>query len=188
MSKTELQELRLREPDKTACWKIFNWPFSCQVKSSDNFDHNYYNTVGYLTTKNSDWSESAREAYMDKYMTIDEMVEYTREGKTFVIEKPHHACIVYELIKQHMLDWKWAVENSPHMPSPPMEDFRVMDELLVVTWRIAKNYITEQEGLSALRTVFAGLLGRNSVKVINPKVDTGPNRISDAIIRATKKR
>lgn len=188
MSKTELQELRAREPDKSACWKIFNWHFSCQVKVGDNFDYTYFNTVGYLSTTNTEWDNQLRNNWMDMYMTINEMVEYVREGKTFIIDKPHHSCIIYELIRNHLSDWKYAVENSPHMPFPPLEDFRVMDELMVITWKIARNYITDQEGPTAIRSVFANLLGKNSVKVINTDTTKGPNRMSDAIIRATKTR
>lgn len=186
MSKTELQTLRERDSDMSAAWKIFNWQWDCQVRTCDNYTHNFFDTGGFFTTKNDEWDKNLRQAWMDRYLTINEMIEYTREGKTFIINKPHQSCIIYEILKTHALDWKEALEINPVIKMPPIEDFRIIDELLSVLWQIAKVYIDVQNGPSSLRSVFGKLMGTKlPTKTIN--TPNTHNKISNAIIKAANK-
>lgn len=183
---TLLQTMRNRDTDKSAAWKIFNWHFNCSVKVSDNFDSDYFNTVGFMTTGNPKWDNNLRTSMMARYLTINEMAELIREGNSFIIESPEQACIVYEVIKTHLTDWKEHLQLSSRTFTPPLEDFRVLDEMLDITWKIGRPYISAQEGPSKLLTFFGKLV---NAKVIEDRnIEATHGNLAEAIIRASRNR
>lgn len=76
-------------------------------------------------------------------ITIDDMVEYFREGIQFYVEGPEDALKILTAIMDHTGTWREATQTTLNLYDAPMEDLILMEEFAASIYEIAKYKIHE---------------------------------------------
>lgn len=112
---------------ESAVYKIFYWPFRFRIP--------YHNLIDYESAEKFGVRgnpEAAREqalAMVDVLLTINQMVDYYREGATLQLVQLTDAKAIYEILYDHLAMWVEAFDESPWSYRPPLKDLKLMSEI-----------------------------------------------------------
>ena len=123
-------------------YKLFYYPFHCKVPKHATVSYESLERYGTYYAENQN---TAPYELIDKMMTINEMVEYFRNGITMVLAKPKEAGNIYEIILEHLKMWRdyGLYFGMPY--EPPMEDLYLLDEFAKTLFVLAINYGGKKE-------------------------------------------
>lgn len=132
---------------------IFETRFEARMKQIDIIDIDYINNVGMMTSGIGWLDNEMDEQLSDVYLTVNQMVEYIQEGKSFHLVNPYvNAEKVYKLICNYVNLYAEASGRVPNLPLPPQEDFEALDFAAARIYELYRCYEKPVE--------LKGLIGR----------------------------
>ena len=117
------------------------------------FYHSYHCQVAYFNTINQEWAEefgirgnhidneSNGRQPVDVLLSVDDMVEYFREGATIQLMNASDASKTYNTIIDHFKMWIDVGYRSHWCYNPPMEDFELLDSIAKDVYGMAMGEI-----------------------------------------------
>jgi len=90
------------------------------------------------------------------YVTIDDMVEYFREGTEVRLTNDLDAVKIFDALMDHVGCWKSALQTVLNVGDAPVEDLILMEEFAVSIYDIAKFRIFEDKRGDLIRRMNKG--------------------------------
>ena len=109
---------------ESAVYKIFYWPFRFRIP--------YHNLIDYESAEkfgvrgNPEAAKEQALAMVDVLLTINQMIDFYREGATLQLVQLTDAKIIYQILYDHLSMWVEAFAESPWSYRPPLEDLKLM--------------------------------------------------------------
>lgn len=188
--------------EHTPAYKIFRYPFRCQVAAMHMISQEYMEKLGIVTTGDQETDLQLLRAPRDVQLTIAQMAEMYYEGVSIQLYNPVEDSVkIYTILVDHLNDWKQRVALSPHLVKDSVvEDLKKLDELAIEVYKTAKMYLPKTFEQSKLFRRLGGLGGglgagmSNRVAAVSrptaaprvekPLVAAEHNPIAEAISRA----
>lgn len=140
-----MSELNWVPADKqTAAWKIFHKRFHCRVKYVDMLSDKHINWYGMPSIGDPGIDGMMANQLIDRMLTINEMVEFFRSGVVIRLVKPANSKVIYELIKEHLNNWKVHLETNYSTREPPLDDLMLMDDFVRIIHKHAERHFTKE--------------------------------------------
>jgi hypothetical protein len=75
---------------------------------------------------------------VNTYVTINDMIEYFRDGISFRLTDLKDARIIYEAVSEHTARWRDALQYAFNMGNAPVDDFILMERFIATIYEHAK--------------------------------------------------
>jgi len=134
----------------SAAYKIFHYYYNCLIPQHHLYTEEYVNTFGIPTTGNRDIDRNLAESAIEARMTISEMAQYVDDGATLEFLQPEKTAEIYEIIVEHLNNWRYKVDSSYQEVDVPIEDLKKLDYLAEQIFIIARNYMSDLTSTSGL--------------------------------------
>ena len=134
-------------------YKIFHYPFHCKVPRYSTFSYDDLKRYGSYSTTDE---ETAAYLPIEKLITINDMIEYRKEGIPIELSKPRESGAIYEIIVEHLKMWRDYGVNYGMPYEPPMDDLYLLDELAKSVFVLALTYGGKKEREEDLFDVIGG--------------------------------
>lgn len=115
--------------------------FGIKMRYKDTVDLNTVEIRGVPTTGDSQWDKALLNDWVYKYITIDQMVEYHRNGIAFVITDHKETKDIYEIIHAYLHAWKEHIQNGINIGNAPIDDLMALDALATSMYDHASEHI-----------------------------------------------
>lgn len=187
--------------EHTPAYKIFRYPFRCRVAAMHMVSQQYMEELGLVTTGDRETDLQLLRAPRDVQLTVAQMAVFFHEGVSMQLHDPQQDSVkIYEMLVDHLNDWRMRVNMSPHeVSNEVVEDLRMLDALAMEVYKTAKIYLPAKFQESKLFRRLGGLGAgmSNRLRAVTPGREPTPqpplvaaehNPIADAISRQVFKR
>ncbi len=131
------------DPKKhSAAFKLFHYQFRCLTSGLHLISAEELATFGHLTTGDSVTDRVLASEEREVSFTPVDMIRIHAEGGGVRLINPPDGAKIYEMIYQHMQDWRSEVESNPTCRKAPLEDLRQMDDFARELYVHARYYMT----------------------------------------------
>jgi hypothetical protein len=164
------------EKDRTTAWWIFSRLFMCRVTNIQSMSVEYIEKFGMPASGYEQYDKETANELVTRMLSINDMVEYFRNGVTVHVVNFKDTKEIYERISDHLNLWKQKLENSFHVKDAPIDDLLLLDKFANVVYKYAAPQFTTEmvDSLIARRMSSAMKFNRQNIlsplknKVINP--------------------
>ncbi len=139
---------------------IFNRKYLISVPELFCTGTNVIRETGVLTTGDKRVDAALEGAPRRRYCSIAGMVAFYEEGAPISLMNPEKSVEIYDLIMQHIRNWRWIIETFPDCDPPPAEDFIVMDEFAKAIHPLALAFGGEHTNDTAFHRKMRTIRGR----------------------------
>lgn len=187
--------------EHTPAYKIFRYPFRCRIAAMHMVSQQYMEELGFPTTGDRETDLQLLRAPRDVQLTVAQMAVFFHDGANIQLHNPAEDSIkIYEMLVDHLNDWRMRVNMSPHeVSNEVVEDLRMLDALAMEVYKTAKQYLPAKFQESKLFRRLGGLGAgmSNRLRAVTPARETPPpaplvaadhNPIADAISRQVFRR
>lgn len=108
------------------------------------YDEQWLKQVGVPTSGDRNIDRELANSEILCQLTIAEMAEKFANGATLTLEDPKKSVEIYETINEHIGDWRQISSNPLGMEEIPVEDLRMLEELAIEIYKIARGYRVKQ--------------------------------------------
>lgn len=141
----------------SAAFKLFHYPFRFRISKLHITDLNALQQFGHVTTGNPETDRILASEEVLIQRTIADMTEFHRHGNGFRLYDPRDGVKIYEIIYQHLRDWRHELESNHLKRQAPIDDLRALDEFAKDVYRLARGYISYQPAEGTLSNFFEQL-------------------------------
>lgn len=141
----------------SAAFKLFHFPFNFRISRLHLTDPRAIQLFGRLTTGNVESDRVMATEEVTIVRTIQEMVYFHREGISFRLVKPEDGLTIYEIVYEHLQDWRNEISNNVNMRDAPIDDLRALDEFAKEIYLIARGYIQYKPQATTISNFFEQL-------------------------------
>lgn len=127
-----------------AVWKLFNIMFSCTVRSVDNYSIDHLAMRGMIDSGSALKNKQTANALVYREMTINTMVELYKTGATVNIVNPADTKKIYEIVAEHLEDWKEYLRTQMNTGDAPIEDLILLDKFASIVYKHALPHFTRE--------------------------------------------
>lgn len=126
--------------------KIFKDLFKVSMMQKDIRSIEEQRVFGNTSTGDKKLDEMLANSYVTIYLTINDMIEYYREGITFRLTDASDSKVIYEVISEHTARWRDALQHAFNMGKSPVEDLITMEQFIATIYERAKfEYIDKSD-------------------------------------------
>lgn len=143
----------------TAAFKIFHYYYKCWIAQHYIVTNDLNMMFGIPTTGQREVDRELANSKMLVQLTINEMTEYFDRGANITLENQADAVTIYEIVHQHLHDWKQAASFEVSRMDIPVEDFRKLDAFAAEVFRLAKGQMKEAPKTGKLANKLSQLEG-----------------------------
>lgn len=122
---------------------IFETLFLCQIRYKDSLSVDEIKRFGVPTTGDANFDSGMHTQLIDKYFTIDQMVEYYRNNIAFYIRNHNETKDIYDIVSRYLLYWKQILENGINIGGAPIEDLVELDRFACSVYDHAVEHFTD---------------------------------------------
>lgn len=115
--------------------------FGIQIQFKDTIPLDQVSSRGIPTVGDSSIDKAVLNDWVYKYITINDMVEYHRNGISFMITNHKETGDIYKIIHEYLLAWKERVENGLNIGNAPLEDLIALDAFATSIYPHACEYL-----------------------------------------------
>ncbi len=169
---------------QSAAFKLFHHRFQCLTSGLHLITAQELETFGHLTTGDAVTDRLLATEERHVQFTVAEMVRVHSEGGGVRLIYPEDGAKIYEIIYQHLNDWRNEIQNNPTRRAAPLDDLRAMDDFARELHVHARHYLKFNPAntvlFARLETMFAsrGGIGRGlSVGKVAPVIEA-PQHVS----------
>lgn len=173
---------------RDTAWYIFNKKYLCRVSNIQTRSIDHIALFGSPTCGDPARDRDMADQLIDRMLTINEMVEFFKQGITIRVANVRETKSIYEHITDHLNYWKRHLEESWHTRGAPIDDLILLDRFANVVYRHAVYQFTTEivESLLARRMSSVMTVNRNSIMGNKAKVVTinanGEKEVTEAKI------
>ena len=142
------------DAEQSAAYKLFHWPFQCKIQAIHLYDEDTVEYSGIPTSGDVDVDRAMAEESIQVTLSIARMIELFSEGAGIEFVRVEDTLTIYQIIKQHLLDWKNEAEVALHSGRIPINDLQLIDEFGQAIYYIAT-------GTNKVPEISTGLIGRS---------------------------
>jgi hypothetical protein len=142
---------------QSAAFKLFHYRYPCEVSGIHMVSAEEYETFGYVTTgdTNIDLTLASQSRY--PYLTTAQVAHMRAQFIPVKLKSYEDATKMYNLIYQHMQDWRNEVELNIMRRSAPLASLKRFDDLGRELFEFAHRYVTynpaENSFFSAMQSI-----------------------------------
>lgn len=143
---------------------IFEKTYSVIIRTADTVSIEEQRAIGKLRTGDKRIDEALEKEMSTISMTINDMVEYYKEGISFYLANEEDAKAIYEAVQAHTSEWRSALRFAYNMGDAPIEDLIMMENFTSSIYQLAKfSYEKRPEFNAATGTLAAFLYSRSAL-------------------------
>lgn len=132
------------EEQRDTSWYLFHKKFRCRVSNIKTMSMDYVKTFGMPTVGDPVHDTQMANELVDRMLSINQMLEYHREGVDILVCKYSDTKEIYERISDHLSAWKRTLETSYSTRGAPIEDLIELDKFANVVYKHAKFQFTQE--------------------------------------------
>lgn len=121
---------------------IFKNLYMCRVPYLDSLEDDELEMYGILHVNDLEYDTATRTQLIDKYITINQMVELFKRGVNIYVVKHDDSKKIYDAILKHLLYWSNEIKNGLINRVAPVEDLIDLDRFASIVYPHARNYTT----------------------------------------------
>lgn len=118
---------------------IFHKLYSVKVRNVESLSIDYIKTYGLPYTGNKKIDSDYANQIVEKYVTIVQLVEWHENGVAMAFPNIEEVIEMYEVIRQHLKDFKQFVNNSIHVNTVPIDDLQKLSNFASSIYRHIPN-------------------------------------------------
>ncbi len=140
------EELYEQKEEHSVVWIIFNRKYLVSVPEMYCTGKEVIREMGTLTTRDKKLDAALDMAPRRRYCTIAGMVSFFEEGAPVSLLDPKKSVEIYNLVLQHIRNWRYIIETYPDCDPPPVDDFILLDEFAKSVHALALFYTNDGSG------------------------------------------
>ena len=153
--------------ERPTSWFIFHVKFPCKIRHMDIGTIEERRERGYVTSFNKDIDRENQRSLSNVHLTINEMVEYYKEGVKIQGIALEDTKTIYEYIQRHLRFWHSEITSKYMMPnSVPNDDLILLDEFANDVYEYAQYFFTNDLMTTELGQSLLGALGPQASSII----------------------
>ncbi len=99
---------------------------------------------------------------VDRYLCVNDMVEYYKKGIVFYVKKHSDTKEIYDIIDAYLKAWIFNLDQSINISGAPVEDLIALDRFACAIYDHAVNHITPEKYQSGfIKYTAANILSRS---------------------------
>jgi hypothetical protein len=161
----QLELAKLAEP-------LFQRYYMCSTTYRDSMSVEDVRKYGLVGTGNAEIDKRLHNDLVDKWTTVNTMVEMFKSGTVFYVRNHADTKEIYDIISAYLNGWKLHIENSINVDSIPVDDLVQLDRLASKVYDHAVEHFKEDYFVPKLariatksRTAFAPAASKTAVVV-----------------------
>jgi len=111
----------------SVAYEIFHTPFLCRIPAIYMYSAEYLAEAGTYTTGDPKMDMAIMREPLERYMTVAGMVLFHDEGAPITLVNVQDSVKIYQLLIDHLENWKVVFQTVLGFEAPPREDFIMMD-------------------------------------------------------------
>lgn len=128
----------------TTDYYIFEKLWWCRVPFNASRSVEHIKHFGTPMSGDPDRDRATANELVDRMLTIERMVEYTKTGVHVYVKNRNDCKEIYEAISLHLQGWKKHLESSLNTGDAPLQDLVDLDQFANVVYSHAKYQFTNQ--------------------------------------------
>lgn len=161
----------MAEQRTDAGYRVFHDRWNIQIPDIYTYSQKFIEEAGLVTSMDRETDRAMRMSVKSMYICIAGMAIYHEEGAPMRLTDPHDAVPIYEVLTQHLNDWKWVLETQLNIPEPPMKDLEMFDRFAAAVYPLAAQFTTRPQPLTGM---FARIENMRSNRMIVAKEPNKP--------------
>lgn len=141
----------ISSPTEDSAYKIFNKLFHCRVPYLASLTDEDLDIFGIHYLNDKEYDNYTRNQEIDRYLTINDMVELRKRGVWIKVAKFDDTKTIYEIIIEHLQNWKTLLDNGYRRADVPYEDFEELDKLAREVYPYARSRLDTEVIDSVIR-------------------------------------
>jgi len=147
-------------------WPIWHKKFLCRVNAFKSRSLEHVEHFGVPVSGDPLYDQAMMQEDIQRMLSIDEMVEFFRQGLVVGVLKEKETKAIYEHITDHLEAWKKKIENGWHVREAPIEDLILMDKFAHAVHKHARHHFTTEIVESILARRMSGTLRISRDKIL----------------------
>ena len=142
--------------------QIFNNLYHASVAYKDTLSPDYIRIFGMPSVGDPHFDSQMRNEQIDTYLTINQMVEYFRQGITVSLLNHADSRVIYDIVEAYLRAWKQDLEVGINIGDAPIKDLIDLDRFANTVHAHASQYM----GVTYFSSEFVNALTDNG-KLMN---------------------
>lgn len=138
------------EDQRDTRYYIWNERFRCKMRYADTISLEDLRRFGIPTSGDRARDRDMMDSRVDRYLSINEMVEYFRQGIEIGVCADKDTKKIYEYISDHLEAMKEEVRRSFSTAHLPVDDLILMDQFANSVYENAKYHFTREDADSLI--------------------------------------
>lgn len=147
-------------------WYIWHKLFLCRVNAFKSRSIEDVEHFGVPFSGDPLYDQAMMQEDRQRMLTIDQMVEFFRQGIVVGVVKPSDTKVIYEHITDHLNAWLKKLENGWHIGDAPIDDLILMDKFANAVHKHARHHFTTEIVDSLIARRLAGTLKVSRDKIL----------------------
>ena len=165
--------------EHTAAYKIFHYYFFLYIPQHFLYNAEIAKEYGTPTSGDKDIDRALANSQMLCQLTIAEMAEKLDQGASMTLQYPEKSAVIYEILRQHLVDWDNHVRLNIGDVDAPLDDLYMLDRLADEIYKIARHYIKTLKPINRLVSNIENLNNRRAMGR-RLKTDSNANSLPQA--------
>lgn len=149
-----------RQSLKELAKPIFERRYMVGIRFKDTLSIEEIKAYGMPTTGDARIDYQVHNDMVDRYITINDMVEYFKAGTAFSVRNSCETKEIYDVIDSYLNGWKNFLAYSVNTQAAPVEDLVALDRLAAKVYDHAVEHFKEDSFVSS----FEKILGSSAVE------------------------
>jgi hypothetical protein len=133
---------------QTAAYKLFHHRFDCIIAQMHLYSTPYLQISGMVTTGDRDADRAMATAPVRTWMTPAAMAQFLSDAAPFRLVKPSDAAPIYQMLTEHLNDWKQYVSTTMNPVDVPTDDLIKFDALAGEIYNTARGFLGQAKPVS----------------------------------------
>lgn len=140
---------------------LFSRLYMVGIRYKDTLSVDDIKAHGMPTTGDAKIDQAVHNDLVDRYITIDKMVDHFKQGTSFYIRNPKETEEIYQVIHAYLIAWKQFLAVSINLGEVPVEDLIHLDRLAGKIYDHAVEHFPQEElSTPYMRDLFRNGTGR----------------------------
>jgi len=165
----------------TTDYYIFEKLWWCRVPFNASRSVEHIKHFGTPMSGDPDRDRATANELVDRMLTIERMVEYTKTGVHVYVKNRNDCKEIYEAISLHLQSWKKHLESSLNTGDAPLQDLVDLDQFANLVYSHAKYQFTNQWMEDVLQRHISSSLrvSRGNMFVAKPSIQPQDTRTDE---------